>query len=187
MAQPSVRIIKNFTFRGAETEWSNRYYFDGETLADTDAWHNLFDALVNLEKTMFNGSVGIVRAVGYTGAAGDVPAASKTYTTLGTLSSSGVPTPGECTINARMSTTKMSTKGKPVYVFSYFHHALRASGDLTGDLADTSMRTAVGVYIQGWKDGITVGGRTFHRTTPDGHLTTGHSIDTYIGHRDFPR
>jgi hypothetical protein len=186
MSQPSVRIVKNFTFKGGEKEWSNRYYFDGSTLADSDAWHNFFDALVNLEKTMFNGQVGIVRAIGYDGTS-DVPAASKTYTTLGTLSSSGVPTPGECAIVARMSTTKTGANGHPVYVFSYYHHILKASSDLTGDVPDSTMRTAVGVYIQGWKDGITVGGRTFKRTTPDGHATTGHSIDTYISHRDFPR
>jgi len=43
------------------------------------------------------------------------------------------------------------------------------------------------LYGQHWLDGITVGGRTYKRTTPDGHATTGRIVDPFIGHRDFPR
>ena len=186
MAQPSVKIVKSFIFQGGVKEFSNRYYFDGAAPGSTSTWHDLFDALVLKEKLLFNGGVTITRCIGYDGD-NDVPAASKTYTTAGTGSFSGTPLPGECAIVARMATTKTSTKGHPVYVFSYYHHAMKNTGDLTGDIADTGQTAAVDTYLNGWLTGHVVGARTYKRTTPDGHLTTGRLVDQFVGHRDFPR
>jgi hypothetical protein len=40
-------------------------------------------------------------------------------------------------------------------------------------------------YGNAWNTGITAGGRTYKRTTPDGHPVTGALVDQWIGHRDF--
>jgi hypothetical protein len=86
-----------------------------------------------------------------------------------------------------MATTKRSTKNHVVYVFSYFHGCRfdPTAGD--PDTLWSSQKTVIDTYMNAWLNGITVGARTYKRTTPDGHLTTGRLTDQFIGHRDFPR
>ena len=86
-----------------------------------------------------------------------------------------------------MATTKKSTKNHPVYVASYFHpgHTDSASGN--PDNLFAAQKTAIEAYADSWKNGLSIGGRTYIRTTPDGHLTTGRVVSAFVGHRDFPR
>jgi hypothetical protein len=184
VSQHSVKIVKEFTYRGVTQQWSNKYFFNGAVPADWDA---LFDALVALEKTCYSDSVTIIGAHGYAPGS-DVAVANKAYTTAGTLATTGAQnTPGDCAVVLRMATTKVSTKNHVVYVFSYYHRAFTSSGTASPDLLLASQKTAVEAFGTNWLDGFVVGGRTFKRTTPDGHLVTGRHVDQYIGHRDFPR
>jgi len=186
MATPSVRIVKTFNYRGAVKEYSNRYHFTGGTPADSTAWNALFDAITAQEKTCLPAAQTITQAIGYN-AGSNVPAASKAYTLAGTLTAGGGATPGECAAVVRLATTKVSTKNHTVFVFSYYH-APRCQG--TGINADELMseqETALSAYHLLWKNGITAGGVTAIRSTPDGHVATGRLVEHFISHRDFPR
>ncbi len=186
--QSSIRTVKSFPYRGGGAKlFSNRYYFDGAAPADSNAWHDLMDAVTTLEKALWYADVTITEAFGYN-AGSEVSVASKAYALQGTgaFAGTGSYVPGDCAAVLRMATTKRSTKNHTVYVFSYYHGAFR----ITNGDRDTLLglqKTAIEAYGNSWLNGIVVGGRTYKRTTPDGHATTGRAVDTYIGHRDFPR
>lgn len=182
VTRPSIRLVKTFPFRGGTREFSNRYYFDGGTPVDSDAWHLFMDQIVAAEKAIYNPVVTITNAFGYEPPS-DVAVASKAYTQAGTQPA-GVATPGECAAILRHQTSKRSIKNHPVYVFSYFHMAQR---DADKDTLDATQRAAITGYGLQWRNGFTLGAVTRKRCTPDGAVVTGHSVDQFIGHRDFPR
>lgn len=180
----SVRVVKTLPYRGTTQQWSNRYHFDGAAPAN---WPALFDAVVLEEKAAAPASVGFIACHGY--APGSERAvATKVYSEVGTLNAAGLSTtPGDCAAVLRMATTKLSVKNHVVYVFSYYHRALYTVAGGEADNLAVTQRNAIAAYADVWLNGLTVLGRVFKRTTPDGHATTGRAVDAFVGHRDFPR
>ena len=185
--QYSIRVVKEFSFRGAARRYSNRYHFDGSAVGDSTAMNTFMDGVVLAEKAIHPVSATIVECNVYAPGS-DVAIGTKTYATVGTLViTGGSQAPGECAVIVRLATTKKSSKNHPVFCFSYYHQAFFNTASGLADTLLASQKTANEAYADSWKNGLSIGGRTYVRTTPDGHLTTGRLVSGFIGHRDFPR
>jgi len=180
-----VKITKSFSAKGATVEWSNRYHFNGGTPADSTHWHTLFDAIVTGEKASLNPDVTIVAATGYA-AGSDVPVASKSYSTAGTLSvGSTIQAPADCAALVRYSTAARTPKNHPVYLFNYYHAAQFVSG--SPDVLASNMSTELGGYAGAWiSPGFSDGTNSYVRAGPNGATATGFLVKSVITHRDFP-
>jgi hypothetical protein len=185
--QYSIQVIKTITRRGDPLQtWSNRYHFDGGAPADEAAWTALADALVAIERACYSTNVQVIKARGYPPGTTAVAVFNKTYALAGTASSVGG---GYATSDSaavlRQATTKLSRKNHTVYCMSYFHGAMVANAT-SPDTLLPSQKTAIESFGNVWVSGLTVGARTYKRTTPDGALVTGAHCDVWVGHRDFP-
>lgn len=188
-ATPSVRVVKNFSFRQSSKNWSNRYHFNGGTPANDTAWHTLMDAIVAAEKLCYSSDVEITECIGYA-AGSEMPVSSKSYTTAGTWAgdANGKRAPGECVILGRYSTTARSSRNHPVYLFNYWHGvwANYNSAD-EQDLPFGAQKTLFQTYMAAWLSGFSDGSHTLVRAGPNGATATGAEVEDFITHRDFPR
>lgn len=183
---PSVRIVKEFDYRGSTQQFSNRYHFTGGTPADNTHWNTLFDAIEADELPIYTSDITIVEAVAYD-AGSDVPVHTKTYADAGTGSFFGsTKCPGDCAALIRYATAAVSVKNHPIYLFNYYHGVMR---DLAGDADDvnSAQLTALEEYADDWLAGFSDGTNTYVRAGPNGANATSRIVKPEITHRDFPR
>lgn len=188
----SIVIYKTGPYRGTTRTWSNRYHFEGSLPADSTAWSTLMDNIVAAEKTCLNAVTTIVLAVGYdagtataTNPHGDA-VFSKAYATAGTFvpAAGDQACPGDAASLVRYTTDARSTKNHPVYLFNYYHSAYYQSG--ASDTLSTDQKAALEAYAAQWVTGFSDGATNRERCGPRGAVSTGHRVDPWIRHRDFP-
>jgi hypothetical protein len=187
----SIRVVKNFHYRGTTRTFSNRYHFTGGTPADSAHWTTLSDAIVTAEKACFpslaNQGAQIIESVGYA-AGSEVPVFTKTYATDGTLALGAVvPCTGDSAALVRYATAARSSKNHPIYLFNYYHACFVSSGAGSQDILWATQGTALGTYATAWITGFSDGTNTLKRASPNGSVATGMLVETMVTHRDLPR
>lgn len=192
--QVGLTVIKRFTYRGnANEEYSNTYHFTGAVPADAAAWRTLFDALVTQEKTVYPASVQVCAGYGYDSDAEDATAVwsvdldvSPNTPVPGTGSwGSQQNMPGDDAVWARWKTSRLNTKGKPIYLRKYFHPAVTSTSG-PQDNVITGQTTALVAFAAKLRDGTFVDARTI---TARAHTDTiiGHGASTYVTTRTLKR
>lgn len=183
-ATPSIKVTKQFTYRGVTRHFSNRYHFNGGTPADSAHWTTLSDAIVTAEKAIFTNVVQIIGTTGYA-AGSEVPVFTKTYTTNGTQGENGIRPPGDSAAVIRWATTARSSKNHPVFLYNYWHDPQTTSNTLPDTLLAgyvTTLNTYANAWIAGFSDGTT----SYVRAGPNGATAVGYIIKPMVSHRDLP-
>lgn len=183
---PSLKVVKTFTYKGAARNFSNRYYFTGDTPTTAGRWTALSDAVTAAEKAIYGNNVTITSAVGYA-AGSDVPVHTKAYTLAGTYAPSGSPmAPGDAVLLTRYATADRTEKNHPLYLYNYYHGMYLLSTS-AGDQPAGGQRIAHQTYAASWITGFSDGTVNHVRCGPNGNVAIGSVVATYISHRDFPR
>jgi hypothetical protein len=189
----SLTIVKTFDYRGNPEEYSNTYHFNGGVPVDAAHWKTFADAVIAAEKLMLDSTVTIIRAIGHV--TGTVPAAffydyaAHSATVAGTLAAgTGQYVPGDCAAWIRWPTTAVTSRGKPIYLRSYYHGIKDAGNSHPNcDLLMATQKTAMETYGAAWVTGFSDGTHTLVRSGPGG-ATGGTAVaSTYLTTRTLER
>ena len=183
--QASIKVVKSSSYRGVTHLWSNRYYLNNTSI-DTQAHFNtLSDAIVTAEKAVFTSRETIVQTA-YYAPGSDVAVWTRSYSTVGTLTSSGQRTPLDCVALVRYTTAQRTSKNHPLYLFNYYHGAYNQAA-ASSDLVAADQLAALGTYANAWVAGFSDGVTTYKKAGPRGAVATGYVAEICVTHRDFPR
>lgn len=197
-----LTIVKRFTYRGDSTEeFSNTYFLTGSTPADDAAWLALFNALTAQEKTLFAARVSgdalydrpkIVRGYGYSSDAADrvavwsrdLTASTPIDGTFDALGTNAIAQGGDTSAWIRWKTSRLTSKGKAIYVRKYYHPAYVSAA--AGDVVQAAWRTAAAAFAAKLWDGSFLDGR---KITAPGNTDTivGASVAQYTTTRTLKR
>jgi hypothetical protein len=190
-----VTLVTKFPYRGNPLEeYSNGYHFTGDVPATEVAWKALADALIAQQKTVLWGVGSIIRAYGY---ATDDPLDHAVWShdylaagasVVGTYSiGSGAEAPGDCAVWVRWKTSRLSVKGKPIYLRKYFHPAVIAgSGGAAVDQVEAGQIAALNALGAKLSDGSFIDARTI-RSQPHDDTILSHSASPYVTTRTLKR
>jgi hypothetical protein len=189
---PSLTLVKSFTYRGGPEQWSNTYFMDGAIPASSASWHTLAAAVAAAEKTLYDVNTTIVKYIGH--AAGSSIAVwsedlvAESATIAGTYSETGAfRCGGDTAAWIRWKTAAITSKGKPIYLRSYYHPAYVQSTGASDPIASswTALAATFGAaWVTGFADGGSV---THHRAGPHGAVGSNPVPSTYATTRTLER
>jgi hypothetical protein len=186
-----ITLVKRFPYRGdASEEFSNTYHLTGSIPADSAAWKTLADALIAEEKKVYESDVTVIQAYGYDSDADDATAVwSYDYlgagaSVPGTGSFTGVRCPGDAAAWVRWKTSRLNTKGKPIYLRKYFHCVEYLSG--SPDTLVTGQKTALEAFGTKLMDGTFTSARKIRSQHHDETIVAS-GASTYITTRTLKR
>lgn len=172
--QPSITIVKTFTYRGSPEEWTNTYHFTNDAPTTQTRWKALADAIIAAEKLVFDSNCSVTSAYGH-------KAGVKTRDWFWDYAAHATSVPGTFAVGAgtrqagdaalwlRWSTDQLTSKGKPIYLRSYYHSVFAAGGAATTvDNAFSNQKTALETYGAAWITGFSDGTVTHARSGPNG-------------------
>lgn len=143
-----VVTIKSFSYRGLPEEFSNDYTFKGAPPSDDASWLQLFNDVINKEKTIYTNDVTFVRAYGYVdNDPKRAHAGSHDFTVPGpppTGTMTAVASPRMAGDQASLMwwlLDRKSDKGKPTYLRKFIHHGYINGAN--NDQIDTAYRTTL--------------------------------------------
>jgi hypothetical protein len=193
MAAPTtvLTVIKRFTYRTLQEEFSNTYNLSGTTPADSAAWRALFDALVAQEKTLYIPGCTVVAGYGYSRipVKGDHAIWSVDMTIApnavvpGTLPTSANNMAGDQACWIRWGLDRFNTNGKRVYLRKYFHAGQVSSGG--GDFLAAAQATALTAFGTKMIDGSFLTARKL--VDKDGNVPIGSGVSPYVTTRTLKR
>lgn len=193
-ALPSLTIVKSFTYRGAPEEWSNTFFMTGDVPADSASWKTLADAVIAEEKLCYTSKTEVVRAIGHDAgesvAVWDYDYAAHSATVAGTLTPAAgwEQQGGDAAAWIRWATDLRTSRGKPIYLRSYFHDIYAHVVGDDSDTLDANQSAALLEYGQDWVEGFTDGDSVVHtRAGPHGVVGLTPTVSTYITTRTLER
>ena len=190
-----VTIIKRMTYRGdASEEWSNQYHFTGAVPVDHTAWKALYDALIAQEKTLYLSTCAVVRAYGYDSDADDAVAVDSfdylaaAATVPGTASTgTGTYPAGDQAAWVRWKTSRLNTKGKPIYLRKYYHGVpTEEDNPTTADTVAAGWITSAQAFGTKMFDGTFLDARTI-RSRLHAETILNRGVSMYITTRTLKR
>lgn len=179
-----LTVEKSFTYRGAREHWQNAYHFD-QVPADSTAWQALANMVVGLEIPMFPANVQFEKTYGHNPGTPPILVYENDIAPPGEGGAAGTFTPiatehqvpGDDAVFIRYGTTQKSTRGKPIYLWNYYHAVFY---DATVDTFSARQKTAFDALGTAMVNGINVNGVTFRRAGPRGAVAQNHTTSPYI-------
>jgi hypothetical protein len=190
----SLTIVKQMDYRGAPEEWSNTYFFTGDLPSTPTKWKTLADNVITAEKALYDSGIEVVRAIGHEAGQSvavwsyDYLAVSEEVPGTFTYDSTHVPQGGDSAAWIRWSTDQLTSRGKPIYLRSYFHPAVVAGiTDATRDNIAAGWRSQALTFGGDWISGFSDGTETHVRCGPHGAVGLVAEASTYATTRTLER
>jgi hypothetical protein len=154
MSAPGIVLVKAFKYRdNAEEEWSNGYHLNGDAPANGTEWQAQIDALVALEQEVLASTVTYRRAYCYDNFDGTHASVyshsweDATYPPVGSISAADVELePGINAVVCRWDTGRRNIKGRPVYLYKYFHGVFPSGDPASPDAVWSNQLTAAQTF-----------------------------------------
>lgn len=181
---PSLVLVKAFTYRGKDEEFSNRYHFEGGTPEDFDDWLQLAKTWRDLERKIMPPEVRWVRAYGYEAgtehsiAQIDFEVVDQVVAGQFIAANYALVCPGDTAATIRWDTGEVNSRGKRVYCRKYFHGVFR--DDSSADKVSDEQVAAMVIYADQMTAAVPLLGRRYcgpqgadlHQPRVDPWLTT---------------